>query len=89
MTHESVWKDSVKASLEKMQAMLRNDGYELEVDVNDSRVTLTVVPGPGACSECLVPKDTFVAIAATMMQTNDITVPVENIQAVYPVDSPT
>lgn len=56
---------SASASLERLQAMLQPDGYDLVVeDESDSVVNLRVVAGEEACEDCLVPKEIFEQIVS-------------------------
>ncbi|HEV7957672.1 MAG: hypothetical protein JWL94_394 [Microbacteriaceae bacterium] len=57
------------------------DDYHLEVELSDGSALATVVAGPTACAECLVPKDLMRTMLAPMLGV----VP-ERIAVVYPVE---
>ena len=46
----------IAESLSGMRQALNADGYELDVDVNGERVTVSVRADESACPDCLVPK---------------------------------
>ncbi|NUU25777.1 MAG: hypothetical protein HOV68_30370 [Streptomycetaceae bacterium] len=50
--------DAVTAALAPLAGGLAADDYRLDIDrTGDFAVTLTVVAGPEACADCLVPQD--------------------------------
>ncbi|MCL2582560.1 MAG: hypothetical protein FWE35_08915 [Streptosporangiales bacterium] len=67
--------------IEPLAQSLAADGYELKVAENGSRVAVTVVAGPDACEDCLVPKDLMRGILANALGADgdsiDITYPKE------------
>jgi hypothetical protein len=74
--------DEMQEALRPVGELLAADGYELGVTGTAAAATLTVSAGPDACVECLVPKDTFEAIASKHLRDRGIVVDVE---VVYPV----
>jgi hypothetical protein len=67
--------------IEPLAQSLAADGYELKVAGNGPRVAVTVVAGPDACEDCLVPKDLMRGILANALGADgdsiDITYPKE------------
>lgn len=48
----------VEEAVEITRTMLREDGYDVELDrAMPGELHLTIVAGPDACEECLVPKE--------------------------------
>ena len=48
--------------------MLQGDGYDVQLSGHsDGELKLTIVAGPDACEECLVPKDVLSNIIATTL----------------------
>ena len=87
MSQREIAVKEVAASLEEMTAMLGSDGYGLDISVASDRIGLTVVPGPDACKECLVPKDLLASIAMQMLAKSNIEVDPDAIDIVYPADA--
>ena len=69
-----------------MVTMLGSDGYSVDISVADDRIGLTVIAGPGACEECLVPKEVLAAVAKNMLATGNISVDTDDIEIVYPTE---
>jgi hypothetical protein len=78
--------EGVEQSLEQMVAMLASDGYGLDVKVESDRLVLTVLAGPDACRECLVPKEILASVATNMLQKSNIPVDPARVEISYPVD---
>ncbi|TFD59700.1 hypothetical protein E3T43_03710 [Cryobacterium sp. Hh7] len=57
------------------------DDYHLDVELTGGSALATIVAGPTACAECLVPKHLMRSMLAPMLG-----VGVENIQVIYPVE---
>ena len=48
----------VESAVEITRTMLQGDGYDVVLDgYAEGELRLTVVAGPDACADCLVPKD--------------------------------
>jgi hypothetical protein len=86
MSGREIAATDVTASLEPMTAMLGSDGYGLDISVASDRIGLTVVAGPDACKECLVPKEVFASTAVQMLAKSNIEVDPDAIDIVYPAD---
>jgi hypothetical protein len=57
--------DDCQKALEPLRSTLAADGYVLRLESNpaaDNELTLTVMAGPDACEECLVPAELFTEI---------------------------
>jgi hypothetical protein len=58
----------VEAALELARSMLQGDGYDVQLGGHtDGELRLTIVAGPDACEDCLVPKDVLSNIIATTL----------------------
>lgn len=68
--------DLVSSLISEFCVSLERDGYQLEWNVNEVSGILdgTIVPGPDACEECLVPKEIIVSILETALEGNGISV---------------
>jgi hypothetical protein len=66
------------------RSMLRADGYDLAVEVDDGRIVLAVRATESACEECLVPKDLFASIAAKSLADGGIDVEADQLTVRYP-----
>jgi len=57
--------DTAATALAGLRSMLAADGYNMSLRaVAPDVLGIEITPGPGACSECLVPKEYMAAIAA-------------------------
>jgi hypothetical protein len=53
----------LKDALQQLRDVLTGDGYDLDWALNArGEVTVTVVAGPDACADCLVPQSIMAAI---------------------------
>jgi hypothetical protein len=61
--------DAVAGPVEEIRAMLRPDGYDVEwrLEAPDA-IALTIVAGPSACADCLVPKPVMMSIVDGMFE---------------------
>ena len=75
----------VEQLLEKLALMLSSDGFGLSVNTEADRIRLTVVAGPEACKECLVPKHLFVSMVRDMLGKGKIAVEPSQIEVTYPL----
>jgi hypothetical protein len=66
-----------------LASTLEADGYQMAIEELDSRVSVTIVAGPDACEDCLVPKDLMRGILAQQLGIDG-----ESIDLTYPVDLP-
>lgn len=67
--------------LDDFRKGLEADDYHLEVELADGSALATIVAGPTACAECLVPKDLMRNMLAPMLG-----VAAERIEVIYPVE---
>jgi hypothetical protein len=79
--------DDIEAALQEMSTMLEADGYELGVAISEGLVHLVVRAGPGACEDCLVPKDLFASMAMSTIAGADISIDASDLQVTYPADT--
>ncbi|WES64510.1 hypothetical protein P0L94_00230 [Microbacter sp. GSS18] len=70
-----------QAQLQGLRQSLEADDYHLTVDVEGEAAVATIIAGPDACAECLVPKRLMKMMLAPM-----IGVDAERIELSYPVD---
>ena len=66
-----------------LAASLEADGYHMDIDGDDSRISVVITASPEACEDCLVPKDLMRGILS-----NALGVPGETIEITYPADLP-
>jgi len=71
-----------------MAQVLAADGYDLQVIVLDSAVTLTVRARADACVECLVPRDLIADMARARLVKVDPSMETTELKIVYPTDQP-
>ena len=61
---------------------LEADGYHMNIEGDDSRISVTITASPEACEDCLVPKDLMRGILSNALgvsgETNDITYPADS-----------
>jgi hypothetical protein len=84
MTVALLMLDDCQRALEPLQSTLAADGYVLRLESNASvanHLTLTVVAGPDACEECLVPAGLFTEIVTRHLAAAGLS---PNITVVYP-----
>lgn len=53
----------IEAALRPLGETLSHDGYALGVALTEADVALSIEAGPGACEDCLVPKELMQALA--------------------------
>lgn len=76
---------AVEDALLQARAMLNADGYDLRVDsFADGQLALSVVAGPEACEECLVPKQLLTGIVKGSLPED---FPVSTVSLRYPTDA--
>jgi hypothetical protein len=68
--------------LEDFRKTMEADDYHLSVELSGDAALATIVAGPDACEECLVPKDLMRSMLAPMLG-----VGAEKVRVVYPVDA--
>lgn len=72
---------AVRGPLEEVRALLRPDGYDVEWRLEGlDTVALTIVAGPSACADCLVPKQVMMSIVDGMFEDTGVRV----ADVVYP-----
>lgn len=76
---------SAHDALEPTRKGLEAAGFTLALVVNGPRLQLKVVPGGGACEDCLVPKSLFRQMAADELR--DAGLPVPELEVLYPIDA--
>jgi Fe-S cluster biogenesis protein NfuA len=68
----------IEEALHDVRSMLDADGYQLELcDTNDYRIVLSVMAGPEACAECLVPQELLSAVVEKHLQSVGLALSVE------------
>jgi hypothetical protein len=68
--------------LDQLRQTLQADDYRLDVDLQGSAAAVTIVAGPDACEECLVPKPLMQQMLAPVLGVEP-----ESIALTYPVDA--
>lgn len=76
--------NDAKKALQPLSESVQHDGYSLEIGVDEQRVEISVVAGPGACEDCLVPKDVMSMIALQALEDAGLELPGEELRLVYP-----
>ena len=77
---------SLDEVLKPIGDMLAAEDYKLVSSaLDDGSLRLTVTAGPDACTYCLIPKTTFVAIARDHLERAGLT-PDGPIEVIYPED---
>jgi hypothetical protein len=69
--------------LDQLKQTLQADDYRLDVDVQGDRADVSIVAGPDACEECLVPKPLMQSMLAPVLGVDPT-----SIRLVYPTDTP-
>jgi hypothetical protein len=77
--------DAMSAALEPTRKGLEAAGFSLALAERDGMLALTVVPGEGACEDCLVPKPLFEQMAVDEIQAAGQVAP--RIMIAYPRDA--
>jgi hypothetical protein len=68
---EAVASESLDAAVELTREILRNDGYDVRLDGCDAaELRLTIIAGPDACADCLVPKELMAQIISAQLPTD-------------------
>jgi hypothetical protein len=62
---------------------LEADGYHMDIDGDDSRISVVITAGPEACEDCLVPKDLMRGILSQTLGVSG-----DTIEITYPADLP-
>jgi hypothetical protein len=72
-------------ALADIRGMLAADGYDMSLRVlGTGGLAVDILAGPGACAECLVPKDIMSGIVRDALGSE---VPVARIELCYPLGS--
>jgi Fe-S cluster biogenesis protein NfuA len=59
---------ALDSALETIRGMLDNDGYDVQLDeFANNELKLTILARPGACEECLVPKNLMANIISASL----------------------
>lgn len=61
---------------------LEADGYHMNIEGDDSRISVIITASPEACEDCLVPKDLMRGILSSALGVSG-----ETIDITYPADS--
>jgi hypothetical protein len=69
--------------LDQLKQTLQADDYRMDVDVQGDAADVSIIAGPGACEECLVPKPLMQSMLAPVLG-----VDAGSIRLVYPTDFP-
>jgi hypothetical protein len=70
-----------QAQLDQLKQTLQADDYRLDVDVTGDGADVSIVAGPDACEECLVPKPLMQSMLAPVLGVQP-----ESIRLTYPTD---
>jgi hypothetical protein len=70
-----------QAQLDQLKQTLQADDYRLDVDVQGDRADVSIVAGPDACEECLVPKPLMQSMLAPVLGIEPA-----GIRLTYPAD---
>lgn len=67
-------RETVSALIAKFSASLEQDGYRLDwsLDESSSLLNASVVAGPDACEECLIPKQLMLMILESALEGSGI-----------------
>jgi hypothetical protein len=68
--------------LDQLRQTLQADDYRMDVDLQGSAAVVTIVAGPDACEECLVPKPLMQQMLAPVLGVEPA-----SIDLTYPVDA--
>jgi hypothetical protein len=74
----------VKAALTPLRDALSNDGYDLLVAVDASRIVLTIEARADACEDCLVQKEILMPMALSQISEFLDGVTLDDLTLVYP-----
>jgi len=75
--------ETINQMLEELRGGFEADGYELRLDsVDDACAAVTIVAGPEACPECLVPKSAMEGIVMQSLSGSGI----ERVTLTYPTE---
>jgi hypothetical protein len=76
--------EQVRARLQPAHEFLEADGYELVVADDDGVLDLTIVAGPSACADCLVPQPLMTSMLQDMLDPTGQSPP--PLRLTYPTD---
>ena len=68
-------------ALDMIRQSLRTEDYHLDVTVQGEGAEVTIVAGPSACADCLVPKDLMRAMLAPALGVRP-----DRIEVAYPAE---
>jgi hypothetical protein len=74
----------VRLALDPLVQALEADGYSLDVAGAGEELELSVVAGPAACAECLVPKPLMQQLMAQALADAGVEVAAERLRLEYP-----
>lgn len=77
--------ESVVSALHPFSSGLEADGYSLQVGLGDGDgLHMEIVAGPEACEDCLIPKEMFVPMIVSTLNSKGLAF--EQVTLVYPND---
>jgi len=68
-----------ESALAKIRRSLQAEDYQLQLTMGEASVFVSIVAGPSACADCLVPKDLMRAMLAPALGVEP-----EDIELAYP-----
>ena len=74
----------VRELLAPLTAALEADGYGLEVEVRPDLISLRVTAGPGACDDCLVPREMMAQMFRSRLPPGATGLDHDNVELTYP-----
>jgi hypothetical protein len=81
----SISLEAMLTALEPTRVGLEASGFQMALAEQEGRVQLTVIAGPEACEDCLVPKSLFKQMASDEIREAGLA-PIE-LEILYPKDA--
>jgi hypothetical protein len=75
---------NAKAALAETRKGLAASGFAIACTSRGDRLTVSILPGPDACAECLVPKAVLASIIGNELAAHGVAV--GSIDVVYPAE---
>ena len=75
---------TIRELLVPLTGALEADGYGLEVELRPDVIALRVVAGPGACADCLVPRDLMEQMFRSKLRPSATGLQHANVELTYP-----
>lgn len=73
-------------ALSGIQTSLRSDGYDLTVAAAEMRITVAIGAGPGACADCLIPRDLMRQMIISELGHRGVQLGNRSVEIRYPTD---